>query len=416
MSNENIGEIGLKSSLRGSIIEELFTNSIHFPLANIILELLLPSNMAYWRKPDPYLIIGACLVQAYVLGRWKYHGKGRRFVGNLVGPALYTVCEVLIEGPEFFDSPNHLAYWIFALMIGIVQAQEQTPIRLKKQVCILSEHLVRTQILFVMYWIFETSSDGLAASILTPSALRAFFSDPSHVYIGIVTMLLGGVVGSAHITANHYLEILKQAAAMLHTYSEWFLGREILSQAIQDASVLSLRRQKRTVLFMDIRGFTGWSESKSPEEVVSMLNAYFDMAEKLLDPQEVIKLKYTADEILAVFAQAEHALRAAFRIRASIGSYLRSFGLSAGIGLHTGPLVEGLIGSTRVKAYDIIGDTVNTGKRICDNADGGEILLSETCYAALRQSIITLPPKSLQLKGKHGTFLVYPVTDLPDDA
>lgn len=394
------------------IIEELFTNSIHFPIANTILEMLLVSGnpLSYLLKIDPYVIIVACVIQAFVLGLWKYQGRSLRFWGNLIGPALYTAIEVLLEGSEFFESPNHLAYWGFAVAIGLLQEGKEKTSGGLKNLFILGEHVVRTNILLCAYWIFEASHDrGYPSFNPQYESFLGFFSDHSHQYIGIVLLLLGLVIGFANITADRYLHMLKETAQTLRRYSEWFFGRELLSQAVMDASVLTLQRRERTVMFMDIRGFTHWSESKHPEDVVAMLNAYFEIAEQYFEEANVIKVKHTGDEILAVFASPEDGLRTVVQLRDAMLEFLPQYELSAGIGVHSGPLVEGLIGSREVKAYDIIGDTVNTGKRICDQAAGGEILLSQDCYEKLRTSVEVGEPRDIVAKGKQESLRVYPV-------
>ncbi len=403
-------EIRLKGSPSSHIIEELFTNSIHFPLANIILELLLVSGnpFSYLLKFDPYIIILACLIQAWVLGMWKYRGRSLRLWGNLIGPAIYTAVEVALEGSEFFDSPNHLAYWGFALAIGLLQEGRQQTSGGLKNFFILAEHVIRTNILLSTYWIFE-ASHGDPLSNPAYQSFIGFFSNHSHQYLGIVLLLLGLVIGFANITADRYLDMLRETTQTLRRYSEWFLGREILSQSMTDASVLTLQRRERTVMFMDIRGFTHWSETRHPEEVVAMLNAYFETAEQFLDDRDVIKVKHTGDEILAVFASADDGLHTVLQLRDTMTSFLRQHALSAGIGVHCGPLVEGLIGSRAVKAYDIIGDTVNTGKRICDQALGEEILLSQNCYDKLQTSVEIGEPRDIVAKGKQDALRVYPV-------
>jgi class 3 adenylate cyclase len=318
---------------------------------------------------------------------------------------------------EFFESPNHIAYWGFSLAIGILQQVEYTSSGTLKNTFILVEHLVRTNILLVAYWIFETSQElGVTSFDSQYMSFQGFFSDHSHQYIAIVLFLLGLVIGFANITATNYLSMLRDTARKLRKYSEWFFGRELLSQAVIDSSVLTLQRRERTILFMDIRGFTSWSETKTPEEVVTMLNAYFETAEKLwTHSAKVIKVKHTADEIMAVFLTAENAIYTALQLCEGISNFLNTYGLSAGIGIHCGQLVEGLIGSTDVKTYDIIGDTVNTGKRICDKAAGGEILISQECYTKLSDVIHVFEPKLIDAKGKSEALQVYPVQGLVEE-
>lgn len=385
----------LKGTRSRAIFQELLTNSLHFPLANIILEIFIESPAKYFMSPDFYAIAGASLIQAFCLGRWRHQGESHRFLGNLIGPGVYTAFEFLIEGSKFFASPNHIAYWIFSGIIGLLQQIQNRPAGKWIDLLTILEHLIRTSILLVMYIIFESIINP------APGALMSFLSDKSHLFITIVIVLLGIIVGFAHVTANAYLLILQQTAKQLRTFSEWFLGRDLLSAAIQDNDVLSLNRKTRTVLFMDIRGFTSWSENKSPDEVVTLLNTYFETAEDLWEGAPVIKVKHTADEIMAVFPTAQDAVDTAIRLNEIMGAFLHQYRLSAGIGIHQGELVEGLIGSKRLKLYDIIGDTVNTTKRICDQAKGDELLITEAVYRDLDQdNIAILDSRNLIAKGK----------------
>ncbi len=404
----------LKGTRKAAIIRELLTNSIHFPLANTILELLLHSDqpLDYIMKPDLYVLGIACVVQACFLGSWQYQGRSYRLYGNLIGPAMYSIFELLLEGMEFFESPNHIAYWGFSLALGVLQEIEWKTSGRRKEMLMLLEHVIRTNILLATYWIFELSH-SYATFNPEYASLQGFLSDHSHQFITIVLFLLGLVVGFANITAANYLVILRNTAKELRTYSEWLFGRELLSQAMTDSKTLDLKRRERTVLFMDIRGFTSWSETKPPEAVVTMLNNYFETAEQLWQESEkIIKVKHTGDEIMAVFSTASGALDIAVRLREETQTFLDPYRLSAGIGIHSGQLVEGLIGSKDVKTYDIIGDTVNTAKRICDQAAGGEVLISQACYTTLSEFITVLEPRFITAKGKKDALQVYPVRGL----
>ena len=111
----------ISGSFRNRYQQELFRNSGQFPIANLLLELLL-EGPAIFLAPDIYTLIGATLLQAWVLTRSAATAAPRRFLGNLVGPAAYSAVEAGFEGWEFFASPNHLAYWVFAAAIGALQA------------------------------------------------------------------------------------------------------------------------------------------------------------------------------------------------------------------------------------------------------------------------------------------------------
>lgn len=185
----------------------------------------------------------------------------------------------------------------------------------------------------------------------------------------------------------------------LRRYSEWSLGRGILNRAIADESTLALQRLERAILFMDIRGFTAWAERQSPEVVVGLLNAYYRVAEQALGGEPPIKLKYTADEVMAVFADAATAAKFGPLMLAAALRLLSADNLTAGAGLHYGQVVEGILGGEGAKAYDFIGDTVNTAQRLCDAAGSGEMLVSRAaCRAA---GLATGEFREISAKGKR---------------
>jgi len=117
---------------------------------------------------------------------------------------------------------------------------------------------------------------------------------------------------------------------------------------------------------------------------------------------------------MLVLHKEEDAARAALGILREIEGHLDRFGLSAGIGIHAGVLVEGLIGSREVKGYDVIGDTVNTAKRICDSAAGGEVLISEEVRKALGSKAVVGRSRQIKAKGKTEPLTVYALQGLAD--
>jgi class 3 adenylate cyclase len=160
---------------------------------------------------------------------------------------------------------------------------------------------------------------------------------------------------------------------------------------------------------MDIRGFTRWSEPRPPEEVVNLLNRYYQTAEATLNLHHVIKFKLSADEVMAIFPKVDDGLQAALKLRPQISALLGRHGLGVGIGLHVGPLVEGLLGSKDVKAYDVIGDTVNTAKRIESSAGPGELLISEAVRIAIGTTFRAGPKRQIAVKGKEEPISLYPL-------
>ncbi|RME06776.1 MAG: adenylate/guanylate cyclase domain-containing protein, partial [Anaerolineae bacterium] len=348
-------------------LSEYFGNSAWFPIANILLELLLEKT-AYLHKPDIYTLLFASLFQTALLVRWEGRSGLYRLGGNLISPALYTLLEFSLEGVSFFAKPHHLAYWLFALLIGLFQML-RADLPTAQNIFFLLEEFTRTNILLVMYAIFEYLTHPQQYY-----SIPTFLSDSSHQLIATAIPALGISLGVARLTAARYLTQLSQTSQRLRTYSEWLLGSVFLERLLVDPNALSLQRSERAILFLDIRGFTQWSEKHDLEQVAALLNDLYRIGENICEQYQAVKFKFIADAMMAVFSRPQQAASAALALRDEINLYLNAHNLSAGIGLHTGQVIEGLLGSPDVKFYDAIGDAVNTAQRVENASRGGEIL------------------------------------------
>ncbi len=393
----------LTGSRRGRFVLELFKNSAQFPIANILLEMLMEGPFYYLLAPDLYAIVFAACVQAFFLSRWETTPKPRRFLGNLIAPLMYTVIEFLVEGPRFWSRPHHIAYWIYSLLIGIFQSLRPRLGGWMGDVVLIVEHITRASILLTIYTIFEALTDTRFTDF------AGFIADPTHQFVLLAIPLLGLAAGLAELTAQRYLNLLRQTLAQLRLYSEWLLGRDLLNRIVANPNALTMTRHERTVMFVDIRGFTRWSESRSPEEVVAMLDRYYRAVEDVMTAGGAIKFKFAADEAMAIFPTAQGAAATALKLQSQIVALLAAHDLGAGIGIHTGDVVEGLLGSAGVKFYDVIGDTVNTAKRIESNAGKGEVWISESTKNALKDEVRVGEPREIVAKGKEGMLRVYPI-------
>jgi class 3 adenylate cyclase len=337
-------------------------------------------------------LLAAGILQAWLTEWLAARGRPRPFLANFSGPLLYSLAEAGLEGTGFFVQWHHQAYWAFALGFAVLQwaqsKRDTAPAAL-----VLAENVLRSAIPLVMYALFEARTKNSALS------LDVFFADRAHGFLAVVLLLLGVLLGFADVNLRRSMATVRSLAERLRQYSEWSLGRGILDRAIADERTLSLQRVERAVLFMDIRGFTTWSERQAPESVVGMLNDYYRAAETALGEAHPIKVKFTADEVMAVFADAATAAGAGTRMMAGARDLLAASNLAAGAGLHCGPVVEGVLGGEGAKAYDFIGDTVNTAQRLCDAAMPGELLVSgAACDAA---GIAPAQYRDISVKGKR---------------
>ncbi|HEY6240254.1 MAG TPA: adenylate/guanylate cyclase domain-containing protein [Burkholderiales bacterium] len=182
---------------------------------------------------------------------------------------------------------------------------------------------------------------------------------------------------------------------------QFYVPPAVVEEIAADVGKLRLGGEKRdlTVLFSDIRGFTSLSESLAPEELVKLLNVYFtEMTSKVFDHKGSLD-KYIGDAIMAVFgapiADAQHARLAC---RAALDMIKALHGLRArwrhdglpeldiGIGINTGPMIVGNMGSESRFNYTVVGDAVNLASRIesLNKVYGTSILLSEYTYEQVK--------------------------------
>jgi adenylate cyclase len=402
MKNKSAIDSKLEESFWSLTSKEFLINSAHFPLVNLILESILAGPQNYFYKFDPYILLLSALVQSIGLTFLLLKNAKYSFLGNLIGPMIYFLFETFLEGADFFKAPQHQAYWYFSMLITLLQFLKykiESANRLNViEVC---ENVVRTLIPLCMYMLFELGEKDFLKSF------PVFFEDPAHVFLSIVIFLLGILIGFSEAQKTLVNEKLKKLANQLKIYSSWSLGNQVLNQAVQSEDIFKIKRVNRAILFLDIRGFTKWSEKQTPETVVEMLNEYYLEAEDILKETTILKVKYTADEIMLVFENSHVAARSALLLTKSLNVMLNKFNLSAGGGLHLGPVVEGLIGSHHSKIFDVMGDTVNTAKRLCESAKGSELLVSKEIIESSEGRAVVIHQREVVLKGKENTHTVY---------
>jgi class 3 adenylate cyclase len=163
-----------------------------------------------------------------------------------------------------------------------------------------------------------------------------------------------------------------------------------------------------TVLFADIVDFTPWAGSRPAREVVEYLNEVFSRFDRLVEAHGLEKLKTIGDAYLAVagapLPRADH-VEAAARLALAMQADLASLNLAAAaplqlrIGIHTGPLVAGVLGEKRFQ-YDVWGDTVNTASRLEAQGLPGAIQVSSEVARQLQGAFVLTRRQQIEIKGK----------------
>jgi len=179
-------------------------------------------------------------------------------------------------------------------------------------------------------------------------------------------------------------------------------------------------RKVVTLFFSDIRGFTSMSEKMDPKAVVDMLNEYLDVQSNIIKNYGGDIDKFVGDEIVAVFESenmCRDAISAAIEAQKKIGEMNRKRmernlePVKIGIGINTGEVVKGSIGSHERMDFTVIGDNVNLASRLCSVAGGGEIIISRSVYDKLdKESRANIKPmRPIRVKGKLRPVEVYRV-------
>jgi adenylate cyclase len=203
---------------------------------------------------------------------------------------------------------------------------------------------------------------------------------------------------------------------------ERFMSAPVVEKILANPDQIHLggENQVVTILFSDIRGFTRLSEHMEPQFVVELLNEYFtEMTDLIFETGGTLD-KYLGDGIMAVFGapltrpdDAWRSAKTAIEMQRALVLLNRDWeargrpSVQMGIGINTGPVTAGNIGSSRRMDYTVIGDAVNLASRLCANAAGGQILVSEFAFNQLGGTIPAERLEPIRVKGKTEPVEIY---------
>ena len=195
-----------------------------------------------------------------------------------------------------------------------------------------------------------------------------------------------------------------------------FMNREAFEQSLMQNETV-----EATVVFIDICGFTAITETEKADTVVPMLNSYFDVMVKEILAQNGYVDKFIGDAVMAVFRGDFHldrAIDASLAVRSQIEKIPNTFTHSSftpkvSIGINTGELVSGNIGSASLKRldYTVIGDVVNTAQRLQSAAKPGQVVISEHAHEMVKESFNFHKIGEVTLKNKARPVTIYEVIE-----
>ncbi|MCU7845653.1 MAG: adenylate/guanylate cyclase domain-containing protein [Candidatus Thiodiazotropha sp. (ex Monitilora ramsayi)] len=389
------------------VIAEFVGTSALFPVLDAIRSITMYGAVEYLTEPAHYMLFIAAFIQAWYLGTSQSKSWKTVFTGSLLGFGLYAPVDILQEGMEFFYEPYHMLFGAYSLLIALLRALQTVTrgVEFLQTATTLLLNIGKLLLFPAMYIIIDQNLENLRQ--LDSQVWPRFMDSDTHVYFFYGAVFIGILLGFAESQRIHYAQYLRYLAQRLKQYTEWSLSKDLVNNAIDNPNSLELHRVERTILFLDIREFTAWSERADPQKVVDMLNRYYSVAESIISNHHGHKPNFTADEVMTHFVTADVAVQTALELQIRLHEILQEHNLSVGIGLHTGEVIEGMVGSEDTRKYDIIGDAVNTAKRLESSADKGQIVISENTHKALSITPDTASHKLLQVKGKTETLPVY---------
>jgi adenylate cyclase len=249
----------------------------------------------------------------------------------------------------------------------------------------------------------------IAANAFNEKDLQLFQNVANQAAIAIQNSLFAQRLEAEAVTRERFQRLLSPAIA------EQVLAGKVEVKKYGEA-------RPCTVLFSDIRGFTSMSEAIPAREMVDMLNEYFELMVDIIFKYQGTLDKFVGDEIMALYGapvsygdDAVRAVRTAlemYQVLEALNVRREADGkqpIKIGIGINTGEVVAGYLGSSKALEYTVIGDSVNVGARLCSHAAPGECLISEWTHEVVKDYFEFDPPREIQAKGKAKPLQVYNV-------
>lgn len=224
------------------------------------------------------------------------------------------------------------------------------------------------------------------------------------------------------VTSNDEIgQLTKAFNDLMEALRERLLMLKFVSKATLDAIKKNIariepggERDNITIFFSDIRGFTAWSEKHTPEEVIDILNNLLSFQAEVVQQFGGDVDKFVGDELVAVFQGEEKdqkAVNAAIQIQKKMTTILekKHNDLTIGIGINSGEVVMGAMGSENRMDYTVLGNTVNLGARLCSAAEQRQILITNSVYLNLERRIPTKELDQIKVKGIEKPVQIYEV-------
>lgn len=231
--------------------------------------------------------------------------------------------------------------------------------------------------------------------------------------------VIGRVITLHDITERKRMERdLSAARSQLDDLLHRFVPASVADQMIANPQGARLGGERRqvTILFADLRGFTRWSENRSPEHVIETVNRLMGVGIEAILAEGGTLDKIMGDALMGIFntplSQPDHPRRAVRAALTILAAQVVEADLRFSIGIHTGAVVAGNVGTERVMNYTVLGDAVNQAKRLQEMAPPGQILLSQETYAHIEDKLQARIFGTHTLRGRGEPTKIFVISDV----
>jgi adenylate cyclase len=335
---------------------------------------------------------------AFAIRRGFYRG-GWRWASTTIDVSLASailLIDVSARGPVFaLSAAGPVVYHVVVAAAAM---------RLTPRLSLFAGGFAATQSWLLTHFVLVPRLTAAEASLVA--------ADPYIIALKSLFLIVVGVFG--YIVTRSLREVLRRTSShalereRVRNLFGMYMSEEVVEHILEGGVKEGGEKRHITVCFTDIRDFTSLSETRPPEEVLRLLNLYFERMCEIVARQGGLVNKFLGDGMLIVFGapadladDAARALAAAHEMVAE-AARMNAAGefpaLRIGIGIHRGDTVVGNVGGAQRQEYTVIGDTVNTASRVQDltKSLGRAILLTEEVARAL-----DLPPGALEPLGQH---------------
>ncbi|MBI4573351.1 MAG: adenylate/guanylate cyclase domain-containing protein, partial [candidate division NC10 bacterium] len=264
---------------------------------------------------------------------------------------------------------------------------------------------------------------SLAGAALVTVALSAWAATPGAYWFDFLTPILA-------IRASSSLHDALERRRIRESFHQ-YIGREVADRIYRDDPTLAGQRRTVSVMFTDLRDFTTMSEGMPADQVAKQLNEYFPMMVEAVTQNRGIVNDFIGDAVMAIYGASldnpDHALdavRTGLTVQASLEALNTGWKarglhtLRMGIGIHTGSVFAGNVGSEQRRKYTVVGDAVNVAARVegLNKELQTTLLITEETYATIKDRVRVRDCGGLKVKGRHQAVKVYEVLDLTEAA